>query len=104
MRGSTALLAVLEKPTTMRPWSPLTYSRAQRCSSSTLLKVRRACLSMAAPATVRDRLRGLRSNSTMPSSSSSLRMAVDKGGWAMCRRSAARWKFRVSESTTNCCN
>ncbi|CAB5513487.1 hypothetical protein LMG26857_02767 [Achromobacter anxifer] len=80
------------------PWA----TRLVRATpSSSPSRMRRAVSRKAVPAGVRATLRLLRSNSAVPISASSRRMAWLSGGCAMCRRCAARLKCRVSATAMN---
>jgi len=60
----------------------------------------RALRAISRPVSVRRTFRGVRSTSATPSSSSSLRIWVERVGWLTKLASAARPKWRYSASAT----
>ncbi len=100
MRGSRILM-VLSTNARRNVLRPLAALRAAARVRSAWARVRRASSRNARPAGVRRWIRLSRSSRLAPTSSSSRRIAVVSGGWAMCRRSAARRKLSSSATATN---
>src|SRR5438067_91385 len=90
-----------------RAWPPAAIARSSCTVRSRWMVTRRASSSRRAPWGVSSTRRRVRVKSTMPSSSSSARIARDSGGCEMCSASAARPKCSRSATATkyrNCHN
>ena len=98
--GSSSYVEEPVKPIASLPYSPRAARRASSVAASTAARISRARSSSTSPAGASSTLRVVRYSSGSPSSASRRRICWESGGWAMCRRAAARPKCRSSATAT----